>query len=1177
MKHFFPFLLLFFISSVTFSQTLSPGDLAIIGLGVDDENILVVALEDIPSGESVFFTDEEWNGTSFNTGEGFYEWITPVITAGTVFEITTSSTTIGGTVSHNSGSFALGNSGDGVFLYQTSANVYNSGTYTLIGFAGEDSGDAGTLTGTGLSIGSSAIYYGGDNGIYVGTRIGQDKNTYLSLIYGSSWTTSGSSQTYDFTNFTFSGDSNDSDSEADDPGSQPAATTVSSLDDTIAEAVDVFSIDLYDYGTTDGLDTEVTKLRLYPYTTNTADWTDNIQGVTVSDGSAITISSVIIDDTFIDINFTSGDLTIPDGDILQVTVSIYLNTSNITDGEIISFMVDADNHGFVADVAGSTFASSFSGGDFNSNDFTIDVEATQLTYLAQATDVEINTIMSPSVEIAYTDANGNIDVDYSGSGFDIAITSDGSLDGTATTTAEATNGIAIFSNVLFDTVATDIKLSATDNSAFISGVFESDLFDVTSVSAATGNIMITEIMQNPADVGDTDGEYFEVYNTTNTPIDMNGWTISDNDSDSHTISSSLIVPAFGFAVLGTNSDPLTNGGVTVDYEYSGIALANGDDEVILTDETSTEIDRVEYDGGTNWPDPTGASMVYLGSDIEDNNDGTLWGTATIAEGIDTDFGSPGINGEDQIVAYLVFDNNAWSSAPTASTGTRTGLIRSDESTSFTTDITLDILYIEDGADLTITSGNELTINSLILESTSNSYSSLISDGIITGDVTYKRHVNTFNSTTGSTNGQNDLISAPVTNASQDFGTFRSINTNIPSGTVSGGTTTFYLFGPYDNNAASNPYTLFSDADDATIITAGTGYRTASTNTSTFTFTGDVLTGTVPVTITTGTENSWNLIGNPYSSYINSTDFLNENSAILDSEYLAIYGYDGDAANGWTVVNLANDINLTPGQGFMVFTDELSATVNFTPTMRRLTGGDDFIEGRSQETNVHFGLKIQNSTSSYGTDFYFNNSATSSLDPGYDSAIFSVQLPDLYMYSHLVENNTGRALAIQSLNDTDLTDITIPLGVHTNALEQITFSIDESTLPSNVDVYLEDNAENTFTLLTAGDYTITPNTNLNGTGRFYLRFTTTALSVIDTTLNSINIYNNTNDKTIVVAGELIEETIAKLYDIQGRLVSTTVLNSNYQTQSIAVDHLNTGVYIIELNNTKQNKKQKLILR
>src|SRR5690606_38252741 len=208
-------LFLCFGLSDVWGQTLSAGDIAIIGVGVDDENVLLVALSNIPEGEKIFITDEEWGGSSFNSGEGFLEWNTPQISAGDVFMFETSGVTgiegsNQGTVNLVDGSFALGNSGDGVFIYQTSSNTYNSGTYTILGFAGENSGHAGTLTGSGLTIGTNAIYYGGDNGFYNGTRVDQNQAEYLSLIYDSSnWTTSGSSQTYDYTSFEIGGTSSD--------------------------------------------------------------------------------------------------------------------------------------------------------------------------------------------------------------------------------------------------------------------------------------------------------------------------------------------------------------------------------------------------------------------------------------------------------------------------------------------------------------------------------------------------------------------------------------------------------------------------------------------------------------------------------------------------------------------------------------------------------------------------------------------------------------------------------------------------------------------------------------------------------------------------------------------------------------------------------------------------------
>jgi hypothetical protein len=154
-------------------------------------------------------------------------------------------------------------------------------------------------------------------------------------------------------------------------------------------------------------------------------------------------------------------------------------------------------------------------------------------------------------------------------------------------------------------------------------------------------VVINEIMQNPSAVADSDGEWFEVHNPTGTDIDIDGWTIKDNDFDYHLINNGgpLVVPAGGFLVLARNGDTTINGDVIAGYVYDSFVLGNSADEVVLLDQSSTEIDRVEYDGGPNFPDPTGASMAFE-NPSSDNNVGANWCESTMPYG-DGDFGTPG--------------------------------------------------------------------------------------------------------------------------------------------------------------------------------------------------------------------------------------------------------------------------------------------------------------------------------------------------------------------------------------------------------------------------------------------------------------------------------------------------------------------------------------------------------
>ncbi|AAZ26887.1 lamin tail domain-containing protein [Colwellia psychrerythraea] len=146
---------------------------------------------------------------------------------------------------------------------------------------------------------------------------------------------------------------------------------------------------------------------------------------------------------------------------------------------------------------------------------------------------------------------------------------------------------------------------------------------------ANAGIIINEIFQNPSVVTDSNGEWFELFNSGLTDIDINGWTFGDNDIDSQVVNNggSLIISSGGFLVLGRNADTLTNGGISVDYQYSAVFLANGADELVLFDDVLNEIDRVEWDGGPVFPDPTGASMALTSISL-DNNLGSSWETST---------------------------------------------------------------------------------------------------------------------------------------------------------------------------------------------------------------------------------------------------------------------------------------------------------------------------------------------------------------------------------------------------------------------------------------------------------------------------------------------------------------------------------------------------------------------
>ncbi len=163
-------------------------------------------------------------------------------------------------------------------------------------------------------------------------------------------------------------------------------------------------------------------------------------------------------------------------------------------------------------------------------------------------------------------------------------------------------------------------------------------------SPDVGELVISEIMQNPSAAEDTLGEWFEVWNASGSPLELEGVTLMDAGSDSFTIETSVVLPPGDFLVLGASGDVGINGGISVDFVYDRamFQLGNGDDEVILASPGGLLIDSVYYDGGAYFPDPTGASMSLDPSmmDAAANDNPDTWCTATTPTG-GGDLGSPG--------------------------------------------------------------------------------------------------------------------------------------------------------------------------------------------------------------------------------------------------------------------------------------------------------------------------------------------------------------------------------------------------------------------------------------------------------------------------------------------------------------------------------------------------------
>jgi len=222
--------------------------------------------------------------------------------------------------------------------------------------------------------------------------------------------------------------------------------------------------------------------------------------------------------------------------------------------------------------------------------------------------------------------------------------------------------------------------------------------------------------------------------------------------------------------------------------------------------------------------------------------------------------------------------------------------------------------------------------------------------------------------------------------------------------------------------------------------------------------------------------------------------------------------------------------------------------------------------------------LSSATKTTNASIYFIEGTTRGLDLGYDAASYKGAAGDFSIFTNLIEDNDGLDMAIQSLPYTDVSNVVIPLGVKALGGTPLTISIeDNSSLPSHINVYLEDTFESKLTLLNNSDYNFIPTHNLTGTGRFFLRYSADTISELSSELENILIYSNYDAKTIVIKGMLTENSNVILYDIHGRVIINHDLDVSNSVNTINVAALNAGVYIVQLSDGNSTKTQKLVIK
>ena len=494
------------------------------------------------------------------------------------------------------------------------------------------------------------------------------------------------------------------------------------------------------------------------------------------------------------------------------------------------------------------------------------------------------------------------------------------------------------------------------------------------------------------------------------------------------------------------------------------------------------------------------------------------------------------------------------------------------------------------------SGNTFTNNGTVtVSSNATSYGALLfPSGTVSGSgaFQYKLYLPAKSSAW-------DLAGAPVTG--QTVQNFMTNNSNL----ATNGSDEFIDergIGPFTNSDHDFTTWTYGEASGQS-FTAGKGFQMASEGGSTVTFQGTVNTSTVQYTITSNETAVWNanapsrfeLLSNPFPAYMAlntnadaSNNWLSTNLAELSAGvHKAVWAWNGSSYVTYTQSD--NATYLAPGQGFFVGADGHSGqqgTIDFNPLMLKHASNSNGFYDTIDDTRADLFINLVQNEDEIFTKIFFLENGTDGIDEAYDGAAF---IYDMYasIYTRPVDQQsqndpvTGQIynLGSQTLSYAEMWDKVIPIGVNALGGEEMTIGISHRTTPADLNIYLEDTEEGTMTNLLDGDFVMTPTSDLEGVGRFFIHMSADTMSNEDVSTSMLNAYKEVNANYITIEGLATQSNNinVSLYNILGRRVLDTTLNNNMNTQTISTLGMAAGIYVIELESGTDRLTKKLIIQ
>ncbi|WP_439130888.1 T9SS type A sorting domain-containing protein [Polaribacter sp.] len=458
-------------------------------------------------------------------------------------------------------------------------------------------------------------------------------------------------------------------------------------------------------------------------------------------------------------------------------------------------------------------------------------------------------------------------------------------------------------------------------------------------------------------------------------------------------------------------------------------------------------------------------------------------------------------------------------------------------------------------DATIQTGNNVgifnaqtSVNNLTLEGDASVFlQGTAPELTVQGTVTLGTGDFNFRRTLASSNWY--LMSAPFGGDISDFQLATGQGSNVGVGTY---------------NTATNDWT-YKQASATFTTTTGVGFSVKKDAAGRVQELRGTTLNTSDVSVAVSNAGSgFNLLGNPFASSINSDAFLTANTGNLVSQTIWVWN---QATSNYEAKVTADAFVLAPTQGFFA---RANASTNLTIAKGSQATGGTFQKAAKQEVR----LQMTDGSSERFARILYDENATTDFDNGYDGEVFGGIANELDVYTNLVAKSEGKKYQIQGLPNTGLEDMVVPVGITAEAGKTITFTATANNLPTELNVYLEDRLNNTFTKLDENsEYTVTLDAAVDGSGRFFLHTASSVLSTDDVALTGVNIYPANNN--LRVTGVNSTEANVAIYNILGKKVLDQDFTSR-GTTAIRLPKLSLGVYIVNLTTEKGKISKKIVL-